>query len=400
MSYVEEPPAKGTRPKNRRAITIQTATKLFYRKGYSNVSVAEIARATNVGPSAIFRHFSTKSELLVEAIRCGLRPFDELLASAMADDSQGSKSLQCLLRQLADLALDHRELGVLWLREARNLDEVVQKQLRSELRATTRSLAQFIQQDRPELGQQHADFLAWCVMGVLVSIGFHSLELPRDEYSELLVEMTSAVARIDMAEAVTSQSEAGDSPVLSGSRKDYLVNEAVELFAERGFGGVAVDEIGEAAGIAGPSIYSHFPSKQKLLLAAMERGNDLLRAEADAAFSSEDPPETQLSRLVTSYVSLAVRDRFLMTIVLSEVNQLDAADREFVRQQLRDYVDRWTELLLKYRSGDTTSARIRVQAVLLVVNNIVQTPHLRSEPGLEHSLWRIGGALLGLPETH
>jgi len=398
VSHVEVPPARGTRPRNRRAVTVQAATELFYRKGYSSVSVAEIARATNVGSSAIFRHFSTKSELLVEAIRCGLRPFDEVLASAKTNSDHGPVALPSLLRQLAQLALDHRELGVLWQREARSLDEVDQKRLRNELRLTTSSLARFIQLDRPELNQRQTDFLAWCVLGALVSIGFHSLELPRDQYADLLFDLTSTLARIEMAENVAVDADAGDSSVSESSRKDFLVSEAVELFAERGFVAVAVDDIGEAAGIAGPSIYSHFPSKQKILLAAMERGNDLLRSEADAALSRDDPPQTKLGLLVTSYVSLAVRDRFLIRIVLSEVNQLEAADREFARQQQRDYIDRWTDLLLRYRAGDGTSAQIRVQAVLLVVSNAVQTPHLRSLPGLERYLQCVGRALLGLPE--
>jgi len=396
VSHVENPPAKGTRPRNRRAITVQVATELFYRQGYSKVTVADIALATNVGSSAIFRHFGTKSELLIESILCGLRPFDEALLAARVDVDLASIGLESLLRQLAELAIIHRELGVLWQREARNLDVADQNRLRRELRKTTRSLAEFIRLDRPTLKQDHADLLAWCVMSALVSVGFHSLRLPRDDYVQLLVDITSALARTDMADDVAV--DAGDSAliVFDDSRKNVLISKAVELFAESGFGSVGVDDIGRAVGIAGPSVYGHFPSKLDILVAALERGNDLLRSEADAVISSNAGPRTKLLRLVTSYAHFAAHDRFLMRIVLSEMNQLDAANREFFRRQQHEYIERWSELLVACQAWDTISARIRVQAVLLVVCDAAQTPHLRRMRNFEGYLRSVGRSILGL----
>ena len=40
---------------------------------------------------------------------------------------------------------------------------------------------------------------------------------------------------------------------------------ASELFAERGYAGAAIDEIGERAGISGPAIYRYFRGKDALL---------------------------------------------------------------------------------------------------------------------------------------
>jgi hypothetical protein len=62
----------------------------------------------------------------------------------------------------------------------------------------------------------------------------------------------------------------------------------------------------------------------------------------------------------------------------------------------RDYIDTWVELRRQFTDEGSVEARIRVQAVLLVVNDAVQTPHLRSLPGFEATLRRIAGALLGV----
>ncbi len=390
MNSAIEAPSPGTRPKNRRELTVAAATELFYRRGYRQVSVADIARATNVGPSAIFRHFPAKSELLVAAIRASLDPAHERITAAAGRGD----ALPVVLSDQAAFVLDHRSLGVLWQREARSLPDEEQRPLRVLVRDTSLALAAIIQANRPGLGAERADLLAWCAFGALVSVGFHSLELPRDEYLQLLAGLAETVVLIDLPESSKTFRSQTRAPV--ANRREHLMAEATELFAERGFATVGVDDIGSAAGITGPSVYAHFESKQKLLLAVMERGNRVLRSEAADAIARHDMPESTLGRLVDSYVGLAMRDRYLIRIVLSEVSQLDDEDREAARRRQREYIDTWTRLLVDSRGEDVVVARIRVQAVLIVISDAAQTPHLRSQPGFESALRAVAIALLGL----
>ena len=48
-------------------------------------------------------------------------------------------------------------------------------------------------------------------------------------------------------------------------RRQDLLAASATLFAERGFAGVSIDDIGAAAGVSGPAVYRHFPSKQAVL---------------------------------------------------------------------------------------------------------------------------------------
>ena len=45
------------------------------------------------------------------------------------------------------------------------------------------------------------------------------------------------------------------------SRRVELLAVAAQLFAERGFANVTVDDIGAAAGVSGPALYHHFDGK-------------------------------------------------------------------------------------------------------------------------------------------
>ena len=182
------------------------------------------------------------------------------------------------------------------------------------------------------------------------------------------------------------------------STRDSLIVEATELFAEKGFAGAGVDEIGSAVGIAGPSVYGHFSSKQQLLVAAMQRGADVLLSETERVLAAPNTAPVKLEALVDSYVSVLNGDRFVIRVLLSEMNELPDEEREVARRQQRQYIATWVDLYRQFTVVDEDSARIRVQAVLLVVNDAIQTPHMRSQPHFEGVMSRIAKTLLGLTD--
>jgi AcrR family transcriptional regulator len=399
-SLAPQTPARGTRPRNRRELTIEAATELFYRRGYADVGMTDIAAATNVGASALYRHFPSKAELLVAAIRTGLGRYQRVFADAGSIEGDPRTRLDVVLRRLSEAAVGQRQLGVLWQRESRNLPDAEQRMLREELSATNRELSAYVLAARPDLDEDRADVLAWCAMSALVSISFHALELPQPAFTDLIVDLVSEISWLPMP-----ATEASDAPAPRPktaepeTRRDSLITVATTLFAERGFAATGIDEIGDAAGIAGPSVYSHFESKQAILVAAIRRASDVLRSDYERVLADDAPAPRKLAQLVDSYVRIANRDRFVIRTLLSEMGQLPQADRESARQEQRQFIDDWVALLREFTDVDAVSARIRVQAVLLVVNDAVQTPHLRDRPGFEQTLARMSKTLLGIPST-
>ena len=61
--------------------------------------------------------------------------------------------------------------------------------------------------------------------------------------------------------------------------KQRILDEALALFAARGYDPVSVDEIAKAVGIKAPSLYNHFPSKQAIFEAIV--GSTAAQYEAD-----------------------------------------------------------------------------------------------------------------------
>ena len=65
-------------------------------------------------------------------------------------------------------------------------------------------------------------------------------------------------------------------------RRQQILDIAADLFAQRGFHGVSVADLGAACGISGPALYKHFPSKDAVL-AEMDAGTDEDRQEGTAS---------------------------------------------------------------------------------------------------------------------
>lgn len=75
-------------------------------------------------------------------------------------------------------------------------------------------------------------------------------------------------------------------------RERQILDAAVAVFAERGFQHASMDAVAERVGVTKPVVYTHFGSKEGLLLACLARARaELLEVTAAAAASAEHPEE-------------------------------------------------------------------------------------------------------------
>lgn len=79
----------------------------------------------------------------------------------------------------------------------------------------------------------------------------------------------------------------------SAAREILLVT-ASQLFFEKGFHAVGVDTIAAESGITKMTMYKHFPSKDHLIVAILERSNELYWEWFEKAIHGLTEPEEQL----------------------------------------------------------------------------------------------------------
>ncbi|ANW20084.1 SACE_7040 family transcriptional regulator [Streptomyces clavuligerus] len=159
------------------------------------------------------------------------------------------------------------------------------------------------------------------------------------------------------------------------TRREQILKAAARLFAERGFHGVGVDEIGAAVGISGPGLYRHFAGKDAMLAELLVGISDRLlsggrlRVEESAA-----DPAALLASLIDGHIDFALDDRPLITLHDRELDRLRESDRKRVRQLQRQYAELWVTAVRRvHPEVPETEARAAVHAVFGLLNS---TPHL------------------------
>ncbi|MBU3061903.1 TetR/AcrR family transcriptional regulator [Nocardia sp. NEAU-G5] len=130
-----------------------------------------------------------------------------------------------------------------------------------------------------------------------------------------------------------------------GATRARIVSAAVELFAEKGFHGTGVAEIGDRAGVQRGALYYHIGSKEELLWEILRDYIQLILDDGERVADSGDDPITQLRNLIQGYVELIVERRREVAIQLRDGSAL-TGERANELQELRDRVQRcWQRVI-------------------------------------------------------
>lgn len=113
------------------------------------------------------------------------------------------------------------------------------------------------------------------------------------------------------------------------SRED-VVRAAGRLFADRGYHGTSMRDLGRELGLHGSSLYSHITSKEDLLVDVVMRGAELFESAAAVAVADSVTPTERLRALVAAHVGVVLDHIDEARTFLNEARALEDAHRSTV----------------------------------------------------------------------
>ena len=156
-------------------------------------------------------------------------------------------------------------------------------------------------------------------------------------------------------------------------RRQQLLDAAAHLFAERGFNGVSIEELGGAAGVSGPALYRHFPSKEAMLGELLIGASQRLLDGCTRILAGEVTNEQALRDLVDFHVDFALSEPDIIRIQDRELASLPPEVNRGVRMLQRRYVQEWVTLVAQLAPATPTAEiHVRVHATFGLLNS---TPH-------------------------
>lgn len=152
-----------------------------------------------------------------------------------------------------------------------------------------------------------------------------------------------------------------------------MLRQAARLFADRGFRGTSVEDIGAACGVSGPAVYKHFSGKDEILARLLVDISEQLELGGQQVATAEPDPARALGQLVEFHTDFALAEPDLIRVQDRDLSSLNEQARRRVRALQRTYVEHWTSVLRRVEPAlAAETAQLRVQAVFGLLNS---TPH-------------------------
>ncbi len=162
---------------------------------------------------------------------------------------------------------------------------------------------------------------------------------------------------------------------------EQIVTIASRLFRERGFKGVTVAEIMEAAGLTHGAFYSHFESKDELAAAAADTALLEMLAHLDEAMGTPHPVEAFANGYLSEAHCQSVGAGCVVAALGAEIARGHPASKP-VTARLREFIARYGKALNRRREKERRAESIRHLSLMvgaLVLARAVDDRGLASE---------------------
>lgn len=368
----------------RRGELVAAAAPLFKRHGYANVSLKDVAGELGLGASALYRHFSSKEELLVAAIESALETAEAVL-------EPGDEDRRATLVRLAQAGLDRPDLWILLRRESLNLPDEGRRRLVDRFTAligtAARRLVDGADPDRASVLRARAVLACLAAPAQYPDVRQPTPTGLADVASDVL-SRTPDVALPPLAPTLAFRGDL--------SRREELLGAAARVFGRTGYQTAALSDVAAECGVAPPSLYHYFEGKTELLEGILQRTGEWIDADRSIVLRADVSPQVSLARLLVSYVDLAVQHPELFTIYVNDLVHLEPRARGVVLAAHKRYLEGWTDLRRAAGGADDGQVWTRVTAALSIVNELATLPRLRTEPGMRDQLAAFAWAALAV----
>ncbi|MQY30340.1 TetR/AcrR family transcriptional regulator [Nocardia aurantia] len=358
------------RPKNRRAQIAATSAAAFGSLGYHGVSMEDIAARVGISSAALYRHYPSKYALFrEELLRLGAATSAAVTLPEEAADRPARERLELVVDAVIADTIGNRPTVALARWERRYLDDTDRGVLDKQFAGAVTVLRDLLGELRPGLARRDRTVRAVAAMSVISSIGDHHAALPVKSLTAVLNSAVWALFEAELPDAAADHRPPRAVEIPQSFKHELLLKKSVDLFHERGYPNVSVEDIAQAADLSAASaVYRYYRSKSDLLAAAFRRAADRMSAAIGPATASTRTPAEALAMLIDLYVSGCFAERALTYVYYAEFGHVPAEERTMLRNVQRLIVAEWVRLLVVVRPDlSEAQARILVQAGFALV---------------------------------
>ena len=351
-----------TRPKNRRELILAAASVRFHQSGYAGTSLDDIAGDLGVTAPALYRHFRSKDDLYTAALELNLRQLESSIGEAA--------SVRQAIRGLAEVAVTHPTLGLLWNTDRRRRLVDPNGSIENRIVVVADDLGALFEGDAdPEL----ARLLARGALAASSSTGFYASALAPEEQAAQLERVLEQVAAFRPSDPLVTLDVASETVVTRpwATRRSALLDAGAALVVQRGgYQAVSIEEIAAVAGVSPNTLYLDFTGKADLFVAVLRRAASWLTASLQQASAQATSAEEALRLAVLSSLELSAQHPSWTGSLADELTNLPADQITDLVVSVEEYLDEWLALCVANAPAlAVEEVRVRMRAALAVLDD-------------------------------
>ncbi|MFG2524949.1 TetR/AcrR family transcriptional regulator [Streptomyces sp. NPDC048527] len=340
---------RARRPKDRRATIERVATELFAEHGYATTGVGDIALQVGITPGALYRHFKNKEALLQSILSGCLGSFLDALEPL--PEAEPYEQLEHAVRSTVRLAHSHAAQVSTYLQTARSLPEAAREELHAGEQKLADEWKKLIRTANPTLTPADAAARRRALNGVLGLLARQPEALVKRRLESLFTQSTLSMLLAPAPVATRTRTKKARrtwSP--PRSRRQQIRDTGAALIRQHGYHGVGIDQIGKAAGLSGPTVYSTYDSKSDILVDASDHAIAKVELALEDALEAATSADEAISLIARSYTATVYANADIVAIATREDGSLPQADRLRNHRRRTDFRQVCAAVLMQVRT--------------------------------------------------
>jgi len=301
---------------------LKSAELLFSTKGFNQTTVADIAKESRTPDASIYSWFGNKRNILFAIYGAYLQKAIETLNEHFQGMKEpGPKLRKSIWHYLADIK-NNPNYGRILLMAQRESPEFYASEHLNLLRTYSSLITQCIATGQKE-GFFRSDIAPRLIrnmaMGASVFAAIESIIQSRpfdpNDTSDIIYQL------VLNATGAETQSVDKNSRILRNERteirRSQIIENAVRIFADKGFSNATISEIAKQADLGDATLYEYFESKEAILLDTAETYLKNLVSGDEFHLKNHPDPENDLRKLIWRYIwQLHAYEDFARILVL------------------------------------------------------------------------------------
>jgi TetR/AcrR family transcriptional regulator, cholesterol catabolism regulator len=364
---------------------LTAATAVFAARGYQATAVQDVADAVGVQKSSVYKHFSSKEQLLLGCLERGHALREEVLDLVAAHPGPAEARLHEYLRRYVATMLAHQDLSAVFARERLHLSAERAAADLARRRARGSVLVDLVHETAAP--GVEAPLVAHYLRGAMhACLDWYRPDGPdpRESVAERFADTACGLVRAARPSTPPSEHRAGGEPaeqVVTGravgaraprSRRDAIDDAALRVVRAKGFAAPTVQDVAAEAGVLKGSVYHYIASKDELLMRIFEAAHLELTTIVGTVAQLDVPPERQFVELVRLQTLWFLDNLDQAVVLFREWPFLTGENRRTVAARRRA-LERFAARLLEQtdhglRTGAGATARFAIGAANAVAD--------------------------------